>query len=81
MTVMRAKMQVLSVTRYSGGDEIRMAPVCGNAPHGPNGESEDNTFALFTPWGELRLAITNPDLLGRFKPGQKFYLDFTEATN
>lgn len=56
-----------------------MAPVCGGKPFGPNGESEDNSFARWTPSGELKLDVTNPDLLGRFKPGQKFYVDFTEA--
>lgn len=58
--------------------EVVMHPVCGNKPFGPNGESEDNTFARFSPAGELKLTITNPDLAGNIKPGMTFYLDFTE---
>lgn len=46
---------------------------------GPEGESEDNTFARYSPSGSLEITITNSNLHGKFKPGQKFYLDFTEA--
>lgn len=56
-----------------------MAPVCGSKPFGPNGESEENTFARYSPSGELKLTITNPDLCGKIRPGQKLYVDFTEA--
>jgi len=80
MPKMRAKMQVQSVEQLQGGHEnLKMAPVCGSAPFGPNGESEDNTFARYTPGGSLLLTVNNPDLVGTFKPGQKFYVDFTEA--
>lgn len=83
--MMRAKMQIGTVKRVVGasgdvtGEEITAYPVCGNAPFGPNGESEDNTFARFTPSGSLTLTVNNPDLLGKIKPGQKFYVDFTIA--
>jgi hypothetical protein len=85
MSMMRAKIQVSRVNRLVGVDgdviaeEIAANPVCGSAPFGPNGESEDNTFTRFTPSGALMLTVNNPDLLGKFRPGQKFYLDFTEA--
>lgn len=76
-------MQVASVTppddpRY-GSEKIELFAVCGNQPFGPNGESEDNTYARYTPEGTLKLAITNPALRGFFKPGQKFYVDMTPA--
>ncbi len=77
---MRAKMQVGDVTiRGDCLETIKMAAVTGTAAFGPNGESEDNTFARWTPAGSLELTITNPDLIGTFRPGQKFYLDFTPA--
>ena len=75
--LMRAKMKVESVRLTEYGETIEAAPVCGD--FGPNGESEDNTYARFTPSGSLSLTINNPDLLGKIKPGQKFYVDFTEA--
>lgn len=72
-------MQIQSVTQFSGQEQIKLSAVCGKAPFGKEGESEDNTYARYTPSGELSLSITNPALHGKFKPGQKFYLDFTEA--
>jgi len=79
MSAMRAKMQIQSVTSYETCEEIKLAAVCGKAPFGKDGESEDNTYARYTPNGSLSLTINNPSLRGRFKTGQKFYLDFTEA--
>lgn len=77
--VMRAKMQIQSVsTPYEGAEQIKLNAVCGK-PFDANGDSEDNSYARWTPSGELSLTITNPNLLGKFKPGQKFYVDFTEA--
>jgi len=77
---MRAKMQVQSsVPAYDGAETVTMAAVCGSGSFGPDGESEDNTFARYTPSGGLELTINNPNLTGRLKPGQKFYLDFTET--
>lgn len=76
---MRAKMEVRNVTPGTASESLRMVAVCGKAPFGAEGESEDNTFARWTPGGELTLQINNPNLLGKFQVGQKFYLDFTEA--
>ena len=80
MATMRAKMQVQKITKYDNHTQetIEMSPVSA-IPFGPNGESEDNTFARWTPSGSLSLSITNPALHGKFTVGQKFYLDFTEA--
>lgn len=83
--MMRAKMQVSMVKKnvdHNGkisGEELTMHPVCGKAPFGPQGESEDNTFARYTPSGQMSLTVTNPDLMDKFRPGQKFYVDFTET--
>lgn len=81
--MMRAKMKVLSVEATEYGETIKAAPVttpvAGKPDYGPNGESEDNTFARFTPSGSLSLTVNNPDLIGKIKPGQKFYVDFTLA--
>lgn len=78
--MMRAKMEVRSVApAHEGAETIKMAAVCGTDPFGPNGESEDNSFARWTPSGDLSLTITNPDLVGKFTAGQKFYVDFSLA--
>lgn len=44
-----------------------------------NGTPEDNSFATATPSASLTMIITNPELLGKFKPNEKFYVDFTPA--
>lgn len=79
MATMRAKMYVQSVDRVGDSEELRLSAVTGKDPFGPKGESEDNTYARYTPNGACQLTINNPNLVGKFKQGQKFYLDFTEA--
>lgn len=78
--MMRAKVMVTSVGQpYEGCEQVNMSPVCGTDPFGPNGESEDNTYARYTPSGSISLSITNPALHGKFAYGDKFYVDFTPA--
>jgi len=72
MTTMRAKMKVNSVKLIDNGEILEMQPVT-------NGTVEDNTYSKYTPSGNLTLTISNPDLYGKFKPGHKYYVDFTVA--
>lgn len=76
---MRAKMQVQRVDRFPGSDRITCAAVGRSDKYPDDGSDEDNTFAKFSPMGELSLTIANPALIGRIEPGQTFYLDFTLA--
>jgi hypothetical protein len=77
--MMRAKMYVTSVTRQQGGSEqLDLSAVC-SSEFGPEGESEDNTYARYTPSASLNMTINNPDLAGKFNPGDTFYVDFTPA--
>lgn len=77
--MMRAKFSVTEVKTFEGSETVRMMPVTGKEPFGPEGESEDNTYARYTPSGSLELTINNPTLRGKFTRGQTFYADFTEA--
>ncbi len=78
--MMRAKMQVQSVTKHHGGAEtVKMSAVTGKGPFGAEGASEDNTYARYTPSGSVELNVNNPALAGKIEPGKKFYVDFTEA--
>lgn len=80
MTTMRAKMAVTKIERIMGGAEVlHMTAVAKSGGYPPDGSDENNTFARFTPSGELRLTITNQQLLGKFEPGDAFYLDFSPA--
>lgn len=75
---MRAKFKIEAVTVREHHDELILSAVsAGN--YGPKGESEDNTFARYTPTANLTMTITNPELRGQFKPGTAYYLDFTPA--
>jgi hypothetical protein len=78
--MMRAKMKVLSVTTTEApGETIKFSAVCKSGSYPADGTDEDNSFAKWTPSATLEMYISNPALLGKIKPGQKFYLDFTEA--
>ena len=76
---MRAKMQVQKVERFPQSDRVTMTAVARKDAYPADGSDEDNTYAKFSPAGELSLTIANPVLLGVIQPGQKFYLDFTPA--
>lgn len=76
---MRAKMQVSKVERFPQMDRITCNAVARSGPYPDDGSDEDNTYARFSPAGELTLSIANPALLGLIQPGAKFYLDFTLA--
>ncbi|HEY4133495.1 MAG TPA: hypothetical protein VGM50_22945 [Gemmatimonadaceae bacterium] len=61
--MMRAKLQVRSVEKHATCEVLKMSPVCSSG-FGPNGESEDNTYARYT---------------GKFNPGDAYYVNFTKA--
>lgn len=57
--------------------EIKMAPCDEYSPGG--GTEENKSFAKWTPCGEIRLTISNPDAVSFFELGQPFYIDFSRA--
>ena len=80
MTSMRAKFQISSVTRFSGGNEkVIFHAVAKNSPYPADGSDEDNTYAHYSPSAECSITIADPALRGKFELGQKFYVDFTSA--
>jgi hypothetical protein len=72
-------MSVASVTQHSGGETLKMNAVAKNGTYPDDGSDEDNSYAKFSPSASLEIYIANPALFGKFKPGQKLYVDFTEA--
>lgn len=85
MAFMRAKMIVTEIVRvgYTNGaagfhkqDRVKFAAVAAKK-YPDDGSDEDNTYARFSPSGELSLTIANPNLIGKVEPGQHFYIDFT----
>lgn len=51
------------------------------AVYGGSSNVEDNTYAKATPSGGAKLQIDNDAAKGFFKPGKKYYVDFTEAAD
>ena len=78
-TTMRAKMKVSRVERWDGADKVTMNAVCRTGGYPADGIDENNSYAKFTPQGELTLTIANPALVGMIEPGATYYLDFTPA--
>ena len=78
MTKMRAKMYISSIEQF-GAQEVLKLNAVGAKSYPEDGSDEDNTYAKFSPSASLSLAIANPALIGKFKPGEKYYVDFTPA--
>lgn len=81
---MRAKLRVSEVKQMDAeGKQMQVtmhAVVPRDAkPFGPQGESEDNTFARYTPSATLVMQINNPALIGAYKVDDVLYVDFTLA--
>ncbi|MEW9586257.1 hypothetical protein [Paraburkholderia sp. DGU8] len=89
---MRAKLQVGFVQEHMGWvdptsgktpeksmETLTMHAVCKSTPYGDDGLDEDNTFAKWSPGANLSINIANPELWGKFKVGDKFYVDFTSV--
>ncbi len=78
--IMRAMLQVTHVDGGQTNETITFSAVC-TKPFGPDGESEENTFARWTPSASLQITITNSELFGKLQPGAKFYVDFTPVAD
>lgn len=78
-TKMRAKMSVNRIERWNGADKVTMNCVARSDRYPEDGSDENNTFAKFSPSGELTITIANPALIGKIQPGDVYYLDFTPA--
>jgi len=77
-THMRAKFQVNKVEVFGSHEVLTFQAVCPPS-FDPDGMHEDSSFARWTPTANASLTVTNPNLFGQFKQGDKFYVDFTPA--
>ena len=76
---MRAKLKISNIEPYDGGENLSFHAVGKSEPYDENGSDENNTYARFTPMADLKISVNNPNLLGKFKIGQEFYVDFIPA--
>lgn len=72
----RAKFRVSSVTMFGTSREAQRLYTF-HAVH-DNSTPENERFTRYTPSGELKMTVDNPDV--EFVPGQEFYLDFTPVS-
>lgn len=42
-------------------------------------DPEDTKFSTATPSGDMNFYLSNPRLIGKFKPGDTFYVDLTRV--
>lgn len=82
MTTMRAKLRVGSVIPQTSGDPpssetVVFHGVSKSSGYPEDGSDEDNTYARFSPSAHFAIVIANPNLIGKFSPGDTFYVDFT----
>lgn len=90
---MRAKLVVLEVHEGKGyapigqepekvSERLVLSAVGNGKPYAADGTGdEDNTFSRWTPCARLDITVQNPALFGQFKPGDRFYVDFTRAAD
>lgn len=78
MKIMIAKFRVTKVETLGTEQRVEMQAVT-NKPFDAEGNSDDNSFARWTPSGELKMHITNPALVDALPEGKKFYLEFRPA--
>jgi len=60
-------------------ENLTLLPVPKSGAYPSDGSDEDNSYARWTPAGELKLTIQNPALFGKLPIGARFYVDFTPA--
>ena len=78
MTTMRAKFQLNRIEQFASCEQLHFnAVAAGKYP--ADGADEDNTYAKFSPSATCSIMVANPELLGKFKVGEKYYVDFTPA--
>lgn len=74
---MRAKVRVTGATKHSDTYEaLTFSFPSKDGAYPADGSDEDQQFSRWTPSGSLSISVTNPNLIGRFKVGDTFYLDF-----
>ena len=74
---MRAKFFIESITQHSTVEVLKMRAVPKSSAYPEDGSDEDNTYAKFSPSASLEITLANPALIGKFKAGEKYYVDFT----
>jgi hypothetical protein len=73
---MRAKLTIRNVEKFEGSERITFGAVYKTS-YDADELDEDNTFSKFTPQADLSMSLAAPNLMGVYKTGDTFYVDFT----
>lgn len=77
---MRAKVKCNSVEPSGDGEVLRFSCVSkSDGPYPADGSDENNSFARWSPDGDIRINVQNPALKGKIAVGDQFYVDFTKV--
>lgn len=79
MSSMRAKFNLNKVEQFESGERLHFNAVAKSGGYPADGSDEDNTYAKFSPDAKLEIFVANPALHGKFKAGEKYYVDFIKA--
>jgi len=79
MPTMRAKFQISKIEQFGTTEQLHFNAVSKSTAYPADGSDEDNTYAHYSPSATCVISIANPMLIGKFKVGEKYYVDFTPA--
>jgi hypothetical protein len=69
----KARVSCFLITDYGVQKEVVLRPVTAGQEDDPN-----KSFSKWTPAGELKLTITNPEAFNQFVVGKLYDVDVTE---
>lgn len=72
--MLRAKFRVNAVEKQGENELVTLNAVASALPNDPNHE-----WSKYTPSGELRMTLSNPDAQGKLEQGKSYFLDLTPA--
>lgn len=78
MTTMRAKFQINKIEQFGASEQLHFNAVAASK-YPDDGSDENNTYAKYSPAASCSITIANPALIGKFKVGEQYYVDFTPA--
>lgn len=83
MTV-RMKLVVNTVSDHgdqgAGEGVVTAQEITLSAVYSDKEGSANKTWAKWTPTGQLKFTVTNPEVFGQFKPGMFFFADLVPTT-
>ncbi|HXP51161.1 MAG TPA: hypothetical protein VN922_14480 [Bacteroidia bacterium] len=70
--ILTAKFKLVTVTKHEGAEEPKLQPVYGDS-------EENKQWSAFTPGGDLRLYISNPQCFDFFDHDHEYYMELKKV--